>query len=160
MLKITILCIGKIKEKYLQTGIDEFQKRLRPFAQINIVERKEERMPAEPSLAEKLNVLEKEGNILLPLIPPASYVFVLDVAGKMLSSEQLAQKLETIPLQGKSEITFIIGGPFGISEIIRKRADFRLSFSPMTFTHQMIRLLLLEQLYRAEKINHHEKYHL
>ncbi len=158
-MKITIVTAGKIKEKYLTAGINEFLKRLGPFANVKIVEINEEKMKDNPSEAEKQQTLQQEGQRLLRQVPDGSYLFVLDVYGQQLSSEKLAAKLDSLALQGHSNITFLIGGAFGLSEEVRQAADFRLSFSPMTFTHQMIRLLLVEQIYRCFKINRGEKYH-
>lgn len=158
-MRITIVTAGKIKEKYLTAGINEFLKRLGPFATVKIVEINEERMKDNPSEAEKQQVLQQEGQRLLRQVPEGSYLFVLDVYGRQLSSEELAERLGNLALQGKSNLTFLIGGAFGLSEEVRRAADFRLSFSPMTFTHQMIRLLLVEQIYRCFKINRGEKYH-
>lgn len=158
-MKITIVCAGKIKEKYLNAGIAEFLKRLKPFAQVEIREIHEEKMPENPSPAEKEQVLKKEGEKLLKLVPAGSYLFVLDVYGELKSSEKLAAEIDALGLRGRSSLTFLIGGAFGLSEEVRARADERISFSPMTFTHQMVRLLLVEQIYRAFKINRGEKYH-
>ena len=158
-MKITIVTAGKIKEKYLTAGINEFLKRLGPFATVKIVEINEEKMKDNPSEAEKQQTLQQEGQRLLRQVPEGSYLFVLDVYGQQFSSEKLAAKLDSLALQGRSNITFLIGGAFGLSEEVRQAADFRLSFSPMTFTHQMIRLLLVEQIYRCFKINRGEKYH-
>lgn len=158
-MKITIVTAGKIKEKYLTAGINEFLKRLGLFANVKIVEINEEKMKDNPSEAEKQQTLQQEGQRLLRQVPEGSYLFVLDVYGQQLSSEKLAAKLDSLALQGRSNITFLIGGAFGLSEEVRQAADFRLSFSPMTFTHQMIRLLLVEQIYRCFKINRGEKYH-
>lgn len=158
-MKITIVCAGKIKEKYLSAGIAEFMKRLKPFAQVEIREIHEEKMPDSPSDAEKEQVLTREGEKLLKLVPEGSYLFVLDVFGKEKSSEELAASIDKLGLSGRSNITFLIGGAFGLSSEVRKAADALLSFSRMTFTHQMVRLLLVEQIYRAFKINRGEKYH-
>ncbi|SFW37957.1 23S rRNA (pseudouridine(1915)-N(3))-methyltransferase RlmH [Selenomonas ruminantium] len=158
-MKITIVCAGKIKEKYLSAGIAEFMKRLKPFAQVEIREIHEEKMPDSPSDAEKEQVLTREGKKLLKLVPEGSYLFVLDVFGKEKSSEELAASIDKLGLSGRSNITFLIGGAFGLSSEMRKAADELLSFSRMTFTHQMVRLLLVEQIYRAFKINRGEKYH-
>ena len=158
-MKITIVCAGKIKEKYLSAGIAEFMKRLKPFAQVEIREIHEEKMPDSPSEAEKEQVLTREGEKLLKLVPEGSYLFVLDVFGKEKSSEELAASIDKLGLSGRSNITFLIGGAFGLSSEVRKAADELLSFSRMTFTHQMVRLLLVEQIYRAFKINRGEKYH-
>ena len=158
-MKITIACVGKIKEKYLTAGIDEFTKRLTPFCKLETVAINEEKMPENPSPAEKEQVLEKETQRLLAIIPENSYVILLDVIGKQLSSPELASKIDALALSGNSHITFVIGGAFGYTDALRKRADFALSFSKMTFTHQMIRLLLIEQIYRAYKISNNQKYH-
>lgn len=158
-MKITIACVGKIKEKYLTAGIDEFTKRLTPFCKLEVISINEEKMPDNPSAAEKQQVLEKETQRLLNIIPENSYVILLDVIGKQLSSPELAEKMDSLALQGSSHITFVIGGAFGYTDALRKRADLALSFSKMTFTHQMIRLLLVEQIYRAFKISRGEKYH-
>ena len=158
-MKITIACVGKIKEKYLTAGIDEFTKRLTPFCKLETVAINEEKMPENPSPAEKEQVLEKETQRLLAIIPENSYVILLDVIGKQLSSPELASKIDALALNGNSHITFVIGGAFGYTDALRKRADFALSFSKMTFTHQMIRLLLIEQIYRAYKISNNQKYH-
>ena len=158
-MKITIACVGKIKEKYLTAGIDEFTKRLTPFCKLETVAINEEKMPENPSPAEKEQVLEKETQRLLAIIPENSYVILLDVIGKQLSSPELASKIDALALSGNSHITFVIGGAFGYTDALRKRADYALSFSKMTFTHQMIRLLLVEQIYRAYKISNNQKYH-
>lgn len=158
-MRITVVAAGRIKEKYLTAGIDEFLKRLGPFAAVRIVEISEEKMKENPSEAEKRQTLYREGQRLLKQTPEGSFLFVLDVHGRQLSSEELAEKIQRLGLAGRSSITFLIGGPFGISDEVRQAADFRLSFSSMTFTHQMIRLLLVEQVYRAFKISRGEKYH-
>ena len=158
-MKITLACVGKIKEKYLTAGIEEFTKRLTPFCKLETVAISEERMPEDPSPAEKEQVLGRETERLLAVIPQNSYVIVLDVKGKLISSEELAAKFDKLALDGNSHITFVIGGAFGYTDTLRKRADETISFSRMTFTHQMIRLLLIEQIYRAFKISRGEKYH-
>ena len=158
-MKISIVSAGKIKEKYLKDGIGEFTKRLKPFTQLEFIEINEEKMKDSPSPAEKTAVLKAEGERLLKKVPANSYLIVLDVIGKSISSEELSKKIDTLTLKGQSHITFLIGGAFGLSEEVRNRADERISFSRMTFTHQMIRLLLVEQIYRAFKISRGEKYH-
>jgi len=158
-MKINIVTAGKIKEKYLTEGINEFLKRLGPFANVKIIEINEEKMKDNPSEAEKQQTLFQEGQRLLKQVPVGSYLIVLDVYGKELSSEALADKINSLGLEGKSNITFLIGGAFGLSAEVRGAADMLLSFSKMTFTHQMVRLLLVEQIYRAFKINRGEKYH-
>ena len=158
-MRITILAVGKIKERYLRDGIAEFVKRLGPFCRLEIQELDEERMPDDPSAAQKEQALAREGERLLKQIPQGSRVFVLDVIGKQQSSEELAETFASLAVDGDSSLTFIIGGAFGLSEDVRKAAHVRLSFSKMTFTHQMIRLLLVEQIYRAFKIWRGEPYH-
>ncbi len=158
-MKITILAVGKIKEKYLTIGIAEFMKRLTLYAKVNIVEIDEEKMPENPSEAEKQKTLTKEGERLLKAVPEGSHLIVLDVFGKNVSSEDLAANIANLGLKGQSHITFLIGGAFGLSPEVRKAAKEKLSFSKMTFTHQMVRLFLVEQVYRAFKINKGEKYH-
>lgn len=158
-MKITVACVGKIKEKYLTAGIEEFTKRLTPFCKLETIAINEERMPDDPAPAEKQQVLERETQRLLTVVPQNSYVILLDVVGKQLSSPELAAKMDSLALAGHSHLTFVIGGAFGYTDALRQRADMSLSFSKMTFTHQMIRLLLLEQIYRAFKISRGEKYH-
>ena len=126
---------------------------------MKIIEISEEKMKDNPSEAEKQQTLTQEGQRLLKQVPEGSYLIVLDVYGKELSSEELAAKIDSLGLSGKSNITFLIGGAFGLSSEVRSAADMLLSFSKMTFTHQMVRLLLVEQIYRAFKINRGEKYH-
>ena len=158
-MKITILAVGKIKEKYLREGIGEFTKRLTPFCRLEIIEIGEEKMPDNPSSAEKLKTIGREGERLLKSLRLNSYPIVLDVNGSQLSSEDLASRLDALGLAGHSDLTFIIGGAFGLAPEVINTAKERLSFSRMTFTHQMIRLLLVEQIYRAFKISRGESYH-
>ena len=158
-MKIRIVAVGKLKEKYLREGVAEYEKRLAPFASVELRETREEYMAENPSEAQRQETLAKEGERLLRLVPEKSFLIVLDVKGKLLSSEALAKELASLALQGQSDLTFLIGGAFGLSQAVRERADLRISFSPMTFTHQMVRLLLYEQIYRAFKINRGEKYH-
>ena len=159
-MQIKIITVGKIKEKYLTMGIAEFVKRLTPFCSLSIIEVDEERMPEKPSEAEKIKAVTKEGERMMKHIKDGTHLIVLDVIGKQASSEELAEKMNSLGLCGKSNITFAIGGAFGLSPELIKVADERLSFSKMTFTHQMIRLLLVEQVYRGFKINRGEPYHL
>ena len=158
-MKIRIVAVGKLKEKYLREGVAEYEKRLAPFASVELLETREEYMAENPSEAQRQQTLAKEGERLLRLVPERSFLIVLDVKGKLLSSEALAKELASLALQGQSDLMFLIGGAFGLSPAVRERADLRISFSPMTFTHQMVRLLLYEQIYRAFKINRGEKYH-
>lgn len=142
-----IVTIGKLKEKFLIDGVNEYLKRLKPFSKIEICEIPE------------CKTVEDEGQKLLSNVLRDSFLIVLDVVGEMLSSEKFAEKISELNLHGVSDITFIIGGAFGLSDEVRRAADFRLSFSKMTFTHQMARLILVEQIYRAFKINRGEPYH-
>ena len=158
-MKITILAVGKLKEKYLRDGVAEYLKRLASFAKIECIEIAEEKMPDNFSLAEKEKTLAREGERLLARVPEGSELIVLDVAGEALSSEELAARLDSWMVGGVSHLTFLIGGAFGLSPAVRKAAKLRLSFSRMTFTHQMVRMLLVEQIYRAFKILRGEKYH-
>lgn len=159
-MRITVAAVGRIKETYLAEGIGAFSKRIAPYARLQVVEIGEEKMPPNPSPAQKQKTLALEGGRLLKQVPSGSYLIALDVAGKPVSSEELAAKLAALGLAGDSRIAFLIGGAFGLSDGVRAAAKERLSFSRMTFTHQMIRLLLLEQIYRAFKINAGEPYHL
>ncbi|MDL2280388.1 23S rRNA (pseudouridine(1915)-N(3))-methyltransferase RlmH [Selenomonadales bacterium OttesenSCG-928-I06] len=158
-MKISIISIGKIKESYLTEAINEYLKRLTPYCKINITEILEEKINDNPSEKDKQNVILKEGEKILSKTDDKSYIIALDVKGVNISSEELAEKIDTLKLAGQSHLTFIIGGPFGLSNKVKEKASFKLSFSKMTFTHQMIRLFLLEQIYRAFKISKNEKYH-
>lgn len=159
-MKITIVCAGKLKEKYLRDGIAEYEKRLRPYADLRTIEIIEERMKDRPSPAEKYEVLRREGERLSSQIPQGAYLIVLDVGGEEMSSEKFSARIDRLMLMGESHIAFLIGGPFGLSDELRQRADLRLSFSQFTLPHQLIRLFLMEQIYRSFKISRHEPYHL
>jgi len=155
-MNIKIIALGKIKEKFLKEGIDEFLKRLTPYASVEIIE-----LPAIEIKDEHLTnkILNEEGEKILSHIKPQSYVITMEIKGKQLSSEDFAQKIEELTNDGVSEIVFVIGSSCGISEIVSKRADFKLSMSKMTFLHQFARLIIVEQIYRAFKIIKHETYH-
>ena len=155
-MKIKIIALGKIKEKFLKEGIDEFLKRLTPYANVEIAELAPVEIRDE-NLIEK--ALDAEGEKILASIKPQTYVITLEIQGKMLSSEEFAEKIQTLSNEGISEIAFVIGSSHGISEEVSKRADFALSMSKMTFLHQFARLLLVEQIYRAFKIIKGETYH-
>lgn len=157
-MNINIICIGKLKEKYWRDACDEYIKRLGAYCNINILELKESRLEGEGDKAE-LAVKEAEGRDILARLDADSYIIALDVRGKKLSSEGLADKLNSLALEGKSNISIIIGGSLGLSEDVLSKAHYRLSFSDMTFPHQMMRVILLEQIYRAFKINRGETYH-
>lgn len=158
-MKIHILAVGKIKEDFIRAGIDEFLKRLSRYAKVNIIEVDDEKIPANPSGADIEAVKEREADKLLKRIPANSYVVVLAIQGKTVSSEGLAEMMENLMVQGQSEITFIIGGAVGLHQKVVDLADYTLSLSKMTFTHQMIRMILLEQVYRAFRIMKGEPYH-
>lgn len=156
---ISIFCVGKLKEKYLRQGIDEFLKRLGPYAKVDIIEVPDEKAPEHLSETEMEMVKEKEGERLLAKITDDTYVIILAIDGKMLTSEQFAKELDQLATYGKSKIAFVIGGSLGLSKKVEQRADYALSFSKMTFPHQLMRLILLEQIYRAFRINRGEPYH-
>ena len=138
-MNIQIICIGKLKEKYWTEAIDEYTKRLSRFCTLQITELKESRLPDKASAAEEQLVKQEEGREILKAIKPGTYVITLEILGKMLDSPQLADKLAQLALEGKSNLAFVIGGSLGLSEEVSKRADFKLSFSKMTFPHQMMR---------------------
>ena len=158
-MKINIICVGKLKEKYFKDAIDEYSKRMKRFCTFNIIELPDEKIPDNASDAEEKKILQTEGEKILKHIMPDDYVFSLCVEGKGMSSEKLAAKLSELMLMGKSTVDFIIGGSLGLDISVKNRSDFRLSFSEMTFPHQLMRVILCEQLYRAFKINNNEKYH-
>lgn len=157
-MNINIICIGKLKEKYWRDACEEYLKRLGAYCNINILELKEARLEGEGKSAE-LAVKESEGRDILSRLDSDSYIVALDVRGKKLSSEGLAEKLNSLALEGKSNISLIIGGSLGLTNEVLSKAHYRLSFSDMTFPHQMMRVILLEQVYRAYKINRGETYH-
>ncbi|MCG8481738.1 MAG: 23S rRNA (pseudouridine(1915)-N(3))-methyltransferase RlmH [Clostridia bacterium] len=158
-MNITIICVGKIKEKYLSDGVKEYIKRLNKYCTVSVIETKEEKAPENLSDADMEKVKKTEGETILKHIKDSMYVIVLEIEGKPLSSEQLAEKISNLGIQGKSNVTFVIGGSLGLWDNILKRADFKLSFSPMTFPHQLIRLILVEQIYRSFRIIKNEPYH-
>lgn len=158
-MNIQIVAVGKLKERYLLQGIDEYAKRLSAYAKLDIVEVAEEQARDPVSETEADLIKDKEGERILKRIHPDSYVIALAINGKPMSSEQLAAHLDRLGTYGTSRITFLIGGSYGLSEKVLCRADLLLSFSKMTFPHQLMRLILLEQIYRAFKINRGETYH-
>lgn len=158
-MNIKIICIGKLKESYWREAVAEYGKRLGRYCTLQIDELKEERLPDNASKAEEDAVKQAEGEAILKHVKSGAYAVALDVKGRALSSEGLAEQLDRLALEGKSELAFIIGGSLGLSQEVLSRADFRLSFSAMTFPHQMMRVILLEQIYRAFKINKNETYH-
>ena len=158
-MRINIVCVGKIKEKYLKLGIDEFKKRLSKYCKLEIIELEDEKAPENLSDKEMLIIKEKEGKKILSKKKDNSYVIALAIDGKNLSSEELAETINKLGVRGISNITFVIGGSLGLSDEVLSRADYKLSFSKMTFPHQLMRLILLEQVYRAYRINNGEPYH-
>lgn len=158
-MNVTILTVGKLKEDYLRRGCEEYKKRLGAYCNITVTELPEERCSDNPSPAEIKNVLSKEGSRILSKIPAGAYTVAMCIEGKQLSSPQLAQQISSVALSGKSSLCFIIGGSFGLDDMVKKSAALRLSMSEMTFPHQLARMLLLEQIYRAFSINQNGKYH-
>lgn len=158
-MKITILCVGKVKEKFYRDAIDEFTKRLSRYCKLEIIEVADEKTKEEATETELRLVKDKEGERLLKNIKDDTYVICLCIDGKQLDSEELSDKVERLGIQGTSHIIFVIGGSLGLSDSVIKRADYKLSFSKMTFPHQLMRVILLEQVYRAYRIMNNEPYH-
>lgn len=158
-MKIKIICVGKLKEKYLDEGVKEYLKRLSAYADVDIIEVADERIPENPSLAEEMIVKAKEGRRVLDKVKQDDYMILLDVSGKQLDSIQFAERIEDCMINGKSTIDFVIGGSLGHGEDALTRANERISFSLMTFPHQLMRLILVEQIYRSFKIIRKEPYH-
>lgn len=158
-MNIHIIGVGKIKERYLREGIEEFLKRLSTYAKVDVREVDDEKAPENLSDKEAEQLKRKEGERILSALPKASYVIALAIEGRMLSSEALSKEIENLGILGHSDISFIIGGSLGLSETVLMRADAKLSFSKMTFPHQMMRLILTEQLYRSFRIMKGQPYH-
>lgn len=160
MIRINIICIGKIKEKYFTDAINEYAKRLSSFCKFSVIELAEERVRSNiPNAAQITEVIEAEGKEILKKINTSDYVVAMCIEGKMMSSEELSKMLDTVSVSGKSTVDFIIGGSYGLSSEVKTRADFKLSMSRMTFPHQMARMILSEQIYRAFEISSNGKYH-
>lgn len=158
-MKITLITVGKIKEKYLRDAIAEYSKRLSRYCKLEIVEVADEKTPDQASETVEENIRAKEGERILKYIKDDMYVITLEIDGKMLSSEEFAGKIESLGVQGKSSITFVIGGSIGLGKEVLRRSDYTLSFSKMTFPHQLMRVILLEQVYRGYRIINGEPYH-
>ncbi len=158
-MKITVIAVGRIKERYLEDAVSEYAKRLSRFCRLEIVQVDDEKTPDGIGKAETDRILEKEGDRILARIRPGSYVVALAIGGRMMSSEELSAKIAALGVGGCSSITFLIGGSLGLAEKVLDRADFRLSFSPMTFPHQLMRVILLEQIYRSYQIMSGGPYH-
>jgi 23S rRNA (pseudouridine1915-N3)-methyltransferase len=156
---ISVIAVGKVKEKYLKQGMEEYLKRLSAYAKVEIIEVADEKAPETLSESETEQVKQKEGERILAKLHPDTYVIALAIEGKMQTSEQFSAHLDQLATYGKSKIAFLIGGSLGLSREVLKRADETLSFSKMTFPHQLMRLILLEQVYRAFRIMRGEPYH-
>lgn len=159
MFEITLIAMGKLKEKFYLNAAAEYEKRMKGYCQFKLLELPEVRLPDNPSLAEITAGLEKEAELILSKIPKGAWFCTLTPEGKMLSSETLAGKLSEVKNSGKSSACFLIGSSFGMAQRIKDRADLKLSMSPMTFPHHLARIMVLEQLYRAESIQAGSKYH-
>ena len=158
-MKITILCVGKIKEKYFRDGIAEYSKRLSKYCKLEIVEVDDEKTPDRASEVEELQIKEKEGARMEKYLKKDAYKIALAIEGDMLDSVQLSKKIDKLGISGCSHIIFVIGGSLGIAPSIMNQMDYKLSFSKMTFPHQLMRIILLEQIYRSFRIINHEPYH-
>jgi len=157
--QITIITVGKLKEKYLKEGIEEYSKRLSAYCKLSVVEVNDEKAPEELSSTQMEQVKRKEGERILAHIKQDHYVIALAIQGQMWSSEKLSAELDRLATYGKSQVAFVIGGSLGLSDEVMKRSDAQLSFSKMTFPHQLMRLILVEQVYRAFRISRGEPYH-
>lgn len=159
MFDITLITVGKLKEKFYLSAAEEYSKRLKGYCRFQLLELPEYRLPEDPSPAEVATGLDKEAEMILTKIPKGAWLCIFTPEGKTLSSEQFADKLKDIKLSGKSSACFLIGSSFGISSKIKQLADFKLSMGPMTFPHHLARIMVLEQIYRAEAIQVGSKYH-
>jgi len=159
MFDITLITMGKLKEKFYLSAAAEYEKRLKGYCQFHLLELPEFRLPEDPSPAEIAAGLEKEAELILSKIPKGSWFCVLTPEGKTMSSESFADKLKEVKLSGKSSACFLIGSSFGISPRVKAKADHKLSMGPMTFPHHLARIMVLEQIYRAEAIQAGSKYH-
>ncbi len=159
MQNITFICIGKLKESYLRDAVNEYTKRLSGLCKLNLIELPAEKLSDSPSHKEIENALESEGKKILEKIPKGAYVYTMCIEGKQKTSEELSTEMDNLGVKGYSNIAFIIGGSFGISDRVKAVSDYRLSMSKMTFPHQMARVMLLEQIYRAMQISIGTKYH-
>lgn len=158
-MKITVIAVGKVKEKFYRDAIGEFEKRLSKYCRLEIIEVADEKTPENASKAEELKIKAKEGDRILSAVKEDMYAVALAIEGRQLSSVELADKINKLGISGNSSIAFIIGGSLGLDERVMDRADYKLSFSPMTFPHQLMRVILLEQIYRSYRIISGEPYH-
>ncbi len=159
MIKVNIIAVGKLKEKYLRDACDEYIKRLGAYSKVNIIEINEERCSDNPSDNEIEQVKQKEGDRIIAKIPKGSYVIPMCIEGQQMSSEDFSKRLENVSVNGFGEVTFIIGGSFGLSDEVKAQGKLKLSFGKLTLPHQLMRVILLEQIYRAFSISNHSKYH-
>ena len=159
MQKVTILCVGKLKEKFYMEAAAEYSKRLSRFCRLEIIELPEDRLPENPSAGQIENALAKEAAAISAKLPSSAFVVAMCVEGKLLSSEDLSAMMASAASGGDSHVVFVIGGSFGLHESVKKSAQFRLSMSPMTFPHHLARVMLLEQIYRAYQIYAGSRYH-
>lgn len=158
-MNITVICVGKLKERYLKEAIEEYGKRLSRYCKLEIIELNDEKTPDNASEKEELMIKEKEGTSILKHIKDNMFVIALAIEGKMISSEELADFIKEQGIRGNSNLAFVIGGSLGLSKEVLSRADYKLSFSRMTFPHQLMRVILLEQAYRGFRIINGEPYH-
>lgn len=158
-MNITIIAVGKLKEKYLKLAIDEYSKRLSRYCKLDFIELPDEKTPDNASEKDELIIKDKEGKLILSKIKDNAFVIAMDLQGKELSSEDFAKFISKCGVTGNSNIVFVIGGSLGLSEEVRKRANYKLCFSKMTFPHQLFRVMLLEQVYRGFRIINNEPYH-
>lgn len=158
-MNITILTVGKVKEKFFRQAIEEYTKRLSRYCKLQLIEVPDEKAPENLSDSEMEMVKQKEGEALLRYVKEGSHVIALEIKGKLLSSEELSNRLQQLAITGNSQVCFIIGGSLGLSKEVLHRTDFKLSFSPMTFPHQLMKVVLLEQIYRGFRIMRGEPYH-
>lgn len=159
MQRVTVLCVGKLKEKFYIDAAAEYVKRLQRHCKLELIELPEQRLPDDPSPAEIQKALRAEGDAIRERLPKGGAVIALCIEGKPCSSQELSRRMADFGVQGKTQLTFLIGGSVGLDEDLKRRADWRLSMSPMTFPHHMARIMLLEQIYRAYQIADGTKYH-
>lgn len=158
-MRITVISVGKIKEKYFTGAIEEYAKRLSKYCTLNMMEVPDEKAPETLSEKEMVQIKDKEGERILDKIKDSQYVITLEIKGKLVTSEELSEKLSALGLEGNSDVVFVIGGSLGLSDLVLKRSNFALSFSKMTFPHQLMKVVLLEQVYRGFRILKGEPYH-
>lgn len=158
-MRVTVITVGKLKEKYLKDAVNEYEKRLSRYCTFQIIEVADEKTIDDPSATESMLIKDKEANRILKYIKDDMYVITLEIEGKQLSSEEMALQIEQLQIKGQSHVCFIIGGSLGLHDDVCKRSNYHLSFSKMTFPHQLMRVILVEQIYRVFRIIHHEPYH-